>query len=288
VAAQTDTDRQLAWEARQRPRAGIAGLVGTLGLVGYLILQQVVAAGAPTSSFITSLEHAVRPGPLDRLPSLQTPVFQYLHDHAAGVIASGIVGLLGYVGLGWAVGFLGVATRARRPELPRWAVLLALAGGVVLGLGILVLQVGNVTKASDFLAGPRTVADATTGSGLFAFGRIMQLIGSLMLALGLVLVCLNAMRAGMLTRLYGVLGIITGATLVIFPLPIVQVFWLGALALLCLGAWPGGLPPAWTTGKEEPWPSTRPQPAPRAAPAPAAEPPAPRPRSSSRGKRKKR
>jgi hypothetical protein len=275
--ATTDIDRQLAWEARQRPRAGIAGLVGTLGLVGYLILQQVVAAGAPTSSYISSLQHALRPGPLDRLPSLQTPVFQYLHDHSALVIASGVIGMLGYVGLGWAVGFLGVATRARRPELPRWAVLLALAGGVVLG---------NVTKASNFLSGPRTVAEATTGSGLFAFGRIMQLIGSLMLALGLVLVCLNAMRAGMLTRLYGVLGIITGATLIIFPLPIVQVFWLGALALLCLGAWPGGLPPAWSTGKEEPWPSTRPQPAAKPAPAPAT--PAPRPPSSSRGKRKKR
>jgi hypothetical protein len=80
-----------------------------------------------------------------------------------------------------------------------------------------------------------------------------------------------------------VLGIITGATLIIFPLPIVQVFWLGALALLCLNAWPGGLPPAWSTGQEEPWPTNRPQPGARPAPAPA-----PRPPSSSRGKRKKR
>jgi hypothetical protein len=281
--ATADIDKQLAWEARQRPRAGIAGLVGAAGLIAYLVLQQVVASGAPTSSLITSLQRAVRPGPLDRLPSLQTPVFQFLHDHSAAVVASGVVGMLGYIGLGWAVGFLGVATRARRVELPRWIVLLALAGGVVLGLGVLIVQVGNVTKASDFLSGPRTVADATTGSGLFAFGRIMQLIGSLMLAVGLAIVSLNAMRAGMLTRMFGVLGIITGASLVIFPLPIVQVFWLAALALLCLGAWPGGLPPAWSTGKEEPWPSTRPQPS--ATPAPA---PAPAPRSSSRGKRKKR
>ncbi len=283
MAAQIDIDKQLAWEARQRPRAGIAGVVGSLGLVGYLVLQQVVASGAPSSSFIVSLQHALQPGPLNRMPSLQTPVFQYLHDHAAMVIASGVVGLIGYVGLGWAVGFLGVATRARRPQLPRWAVLLALAGGVVLGLGIVILQVANAAKASDFLSGPRTVADANTGSGLFSFGRIMQLLGSLMLALGMVLVSLNAMRAGMLTRLYGVLGIITGATLIIFPLPIVQVFWLAALGLLCLGAWPGGLPPAWSTGREEPWPSNRPQRPPRPAPAPA-----PRPPSSSRGKRKKR
>jgi hypothetical protein len=284
VATDTDITKQLAWEARQRPRAGIAGGLGALALIGYLVLQQVVASGAPTSSFITSLQHGLQRGPLDRMPSLQTPVFQYLHDHSALVIAAGVLGLLGYVGLGWAVGFLGVATRARRPVLPRWAVLLALAGGVVLGIGILVVQVGNVTKASDFLSGPRTVADATTSSSLFAFGRILQLLASLMLALGLVLVSLNAMRAGMLTRMFGVLGVITGASLVIFPLPIVQVFWLAALALLCLGAWPGGLPPAWASGREEPWPSTRPQPAPRPARAPASQ----RPPTGSRGKRKKR
>jgi hypothetical protein len=287
VAAPTEIDKQLAWEGRQRPRAGIAGLIGALGLIAYLVLQQIVASGAPTSSFLASLQHALQPGQVDRLPSLQTPMFQYLHDHSATVIGGGVAGLLGYVGLGWAVGFLGVATRARRPVLPRWAVLVALAGGVVLGLGILILQIANVTKASDFLSGPQTVAAATTSSGLFAFGRIMQLIGSLMLAMGLVLVSLNAMRAGMLTRMFGVLGIITGVSLVIFPLPIVQVFWLAALALLCLGAWPGGLPPAWSTGREEPWPSTRPQPAVRPAPAPGPA-PGPAPRSSSRGKRKKR
>jgi hypothetical protein len=285
--SETDVEQQLAWEARQRPRAGIAGAIGAVGLIFFLILQQVVGNGAPTSSLLASLQRAVQPGALDKLTSLQVPIFQYLHDHSAEVLASGVVGLLGYVGLGWCVGFLGVVTRARRRELPRWAVLVAIAGGVVLGLGVLILQVAEVSKSADFLNGPRTVAEATTTSGLFAFGKIMQLVGSLMVALGLVLVALNAMRAGLLTRLYGVLGIITGATFVIFPLPIVQIFWLAALALLCFGLWPGGLPPAWSTGKEEPWPSNRPQPAPARGPAPAPG-AAPRSGSSSRGKRKKR
>jgi hypothetical protein len=186
--------------------------------------------------------------------------------------------------MGWAVAFLAVATRARRPELPRWSVIVAIVGGVLLGLGVLVLQIAELTKSSDFLDGPRTVADAATTGGIVAFGKIVQLLGTLSLAIALVLVCLNAMRAGLLTRLYGVLGVITGATLVIFPLPIVQVFWLAALALLCLGLWPGGLPPAWRSGVAEPWPSTRPQPAERPAPAPAQ----PRPRPAGRSKRKKR
>ena len=50
----------------------------------------------------------------------------------------------------------------------------------------------------------------------------------------------------------GVLGIICGALIVLpilSPLPIVQTFWLGAMALLLLGRWPNGLPPAWSHGR---------------------------------------
>jgi hypothetical protein len=281
VAVTADIEKQLAWEARQRPRAGIAAGIGTAGLVAFLLLQQAIGSGSPSASFLTSLQRAAQPGRLDGIPSLQAPIFQYLHDHAGEVIASGAVGLIGYVGMGWGVGFLAVAARARRPELPRWSVIVTIVGGVLLGLGILALQTGKVTKASDFLDGPRTVAAASATGGLFAFAQVMQIFGSLALAIALVLVSLNAMRTGLLTRLFGVLGIITGATLVIFPLPIVQVFWLAALAALCLGVWPGGMPPAWQSGMAEPWPSSRSQPAPRPAPAPAGE---PRPRS----KRKKR
>ena len=285
MAATADIEKQLAWEARQRPRAGIAAAVGSAGLIVFLVLQQAIGNGSPTASFLESLQRAARPGQMASLPSLQVPVFQFLHDHAGEVIASGVVGLLGYLGMAWSVGFLAVAARARRRELPRWSVIVTILGGVLLALGILTLQIGKVAKASDFLDGPRTVADASTSGGLFAFAQVMQIFGSLSLAIALVLVSLNAMRAGLLTRLYGVLGIITGATLVIFPLPIVQVFWLGGLALLCLGVWPGGLPTAWRSGMAEPWPSNSPQPAAKPAPAPAGE---PRPRSSARGKRKKR
>jgi hypothetical protein len=36
----------------------------------------------------------------------------------------------------------------------------------------------------------------------------------------------------------------------------VQAFWLLSLGVLFLGIWPGpGVPPAWRTGKAEPWPS---------------------------------
>src|ERR1043165_7150967 len=80
-------------------------------------------------------------------------------------------------------------------------------------------------------------------------------IGSLLLAVGLVHLSLNAMRVGLLTTLLGYIGIVAGALLVLVPLPVVQVFWVGALGFLFLGRWPGGDLPAWRTGQAEPWPS---------------------------------
>jgi hypothetical protein len=66
------------------------------------------------------------------------------------------------------------------------------------------------------------------------------------------------MRAGLLTRFMGFLGIIVGA-LFVLPLapgpPVVQSFWLAALAALLLGKWPSGVPPAWAAGREIRWPT---------------------------------
>ena len=94
--------------------------------------------------------------------------------------------------------------------------------------------------------------------------------GQFALAFAFVLISLNAMRAGLLTRFMGVLGILVGVFPVLLsllastlsgvgggPAPIVQFFWLGALAYLFTGRWPNGLPKAWKTGKEEPWPSSQ-------------------------------
>ena len=62
--------------------------------------------------------------------------------------------------------------------------------------------------------------------------------------MGWVVICLNAMRIGLLTRFMGVLGVICGALIVLpilSPLPIVQTFWLGAMAVLLAKRWPNGV-----------------------------------------------
>jgi hypothetical protein len=286
-----DIEKQLAWERRQRPRAGVAAAIGALGLIAYIVLAQKLSGGAPSPGFTESLQRALQPGQLTQETSLQLPVLQYLHDHPALVLGGGAAGLLSYLGIGWAVAFLGAATHPRNPALPRWAVLLPLVGGGLTGIGSLLLQIASYTKAGNFLDGPRTVAEATTTPGLFVFAKLIGLLGTVTLAAGIVLVSLNAMRAGLLTRFYGVLGILTGAIMVILPLaPVIEVFWLISLALLFFGVWPGGLPSAWSSGKAEPWPSNRRPPRGRGVPQPAQAAGEPKPvvRSSARGKRKKR
>ena len=80
----------------------------------------------------------------------------------------------------------------------------------------------------------------------------IALAGQLAFAFSFVIVSLNAMQAGLLSRFMGVLGIIVGVLFVIplgSPLPVVQCFWLLALAPLFLGRWPNGNPPAWAAAR---------------------------------------
>jgi hypothetical protein len=99
------------------------------------------------------------------------------------------------------------------------------------------------------------VLDISRSVGLGAFGTLGQLVT----AAAFVIVALNAMRVGLLTRFMGVLGVICGALYAfpILPIPIIQAFWLVALAPLILHRWPQGQPPAWITGRAEPWPSSQ-------------------------------
>src|SRR4029079_16345905 len=94
--------------------------------------------------------------------------------------------------------------------------------------------------------------------------------GQFALAFAFVLISLNAMRACLRTRVMVVVVVLVGVVPLRLcllastlsgvgggPAPIVQFFWLGALAYLFTGRWPNGLPKAWKTRKAEPWPSSQ-------------------------------
>ena len=87
--------------------------------------------------------------------------------------------------------------------------------------------------------------------------QILVQAAALLVAIAFVMVCLQAMRVGLLTRFLGYLGIFAGVMVIIpvVQLPVVQAYWLGAVAYLLTGRWPSGVPKAWSTGRAEPWPS---------------------------------
>ena len=261
-----DPDTQLAWEKRHRPRAGIAAVLSAIGLVVFYIGDQMLRQDVPSASGLESLVRATQPGSVGDLPSLRTEYFQLLDTKTSLLLLIGIGGLIGFVGMAWAVGFLGVAARGREAPMRKVILYVPIVGGVVVGISVLMAQIGTLTLTNDFLDGPRTVTAAVTAENDFLlWSNALFQLGSLTLAVGLVLVSLNAMRVGILTRLLGYIGIVAGAMLVLFPLPVVQIFWMGALGALFFGRFPGGEPLAWRTGKAEPWEprvaAPRPQPA---------------------------
>jgi hypothetical protein len=251
----------LAWEAKQRNAAAAAAFVAALFTFVGTVWRQLILNDLPRTGLIDTLTRAAEPGPVGDLESLRIATFEFYSDKAAAVIASSFVVGLGYIALGWALTYLAVAIRARRPEFPKLLLYLPLIAGVLQGVSTILAAFGTNFAINSFLDGPRTVdaADDIATSGVTLFAQLLGLPGALGLALAVVFVSLNAMRVGLLTRFMGVLGIITGVLQILpfgGPLPVVQCFWLLMLGVLFIGRWPGGSPPAWRTGNAEPWPTS--------------------------------
>jgi hypothetical protein len=307
----TTPDKALEWEARNGPRAAIAAALGAVLVVGSGVARTELLRDAPATGFLDSLARAGREGGVGSLPSLRTRAFQYYDDRSTKLLLAAIAAGLGFVAIAFMLTYLGTAVRNRTSAFRSFWIYLALAGGFLGGIATIMLTIGTTSEISGFLDGPHTVdrADDVGQSTLLIAAQLIgvpgtQAIGiaSLALGMGWVVICLNAMRIGLLTRFMGVLGVICGALIVLpilSPLPIVQTFWLAAMAVLLAKRWPGGVPPAWTTGEMQPWPSQaevrdarraeiqrrrgiEPEPEPAA---PAAERPVP---ASKRKKRKRR
>jgi hypothetical protein len=252
----------LAWEAKQRTSAAIAAaLAGLLTLLGTL-WRGLILQDAPRPGLLEALGRLEDPGPpIGSQKSLAIPFFEYYQDHAATILAASGLVALGSIALGWALTYLAVATKARRPEFPKILVYLPIVAGVLNGIYVITSELSRARGFDKLLNGSGTVdAVLDLGADAFAiFAAIIGLPGTLGLALAIVFVSLNAMRVGLLTRFMGVLGMITGALLVLpfgGPLPVVQCFWLLLLSALFFHRAPGGVPPAWRTGDPEPWPSS--------------------------------
>jgi hypothetical protein len=228
---------QLEWEARVGRTTAAAAITAALCTLAAAIVQAIALGDAPDGDRGALIA-------IDRETGLLWTATT-LRD-------------IGVVLLAFVLLYLYRVTRYRQqlpgligPLIPLAPVLLVIAS--ILG------QLDLMDLADEFTSsGPRSENRAEDLlDERSALGPAISAGGTLALALTLVLLNLNAMRAGLLSRFMGIIGILTGALLVLplSPLPIVQIFWLAALGALFLGRWPGSRGPAWETGEAVPWPT---------------------------------
>ena len=247
-----ETQERLAYEARVRNRqAAIAAAAGIL-----LMLAVIVQIGGPHVSVSESTL------------GLITEHKRFTRD-----LIGSIATALSLFAVAATLHYLWGAALAREPKLkPTFIGWIAIAGGVLEGIAVVVYVVAFGSAANHFVShGSQTFpeANALLGRPSLLIPQIANYLGLFLLAIALVLVSLNAMRVGLLTRFLGYLGIIGGVLTIIplVPIPIVEAYWLLALAYLLSGRWPNGVPPAWSTGRAEPWPPRQPAGAARGQPA---------------------
>jgi hypothetical protein len=297
-------EETLSWEAQWRPRAALAAILGALAGIAGGVLLAVTWGGQPDEadgfvslpeSFGAAVDGAAPPG-----PSLEVRRADYLGDHFAQLTASTVLSVVGGVGALLALTYVFRAARARNPEITR-AVGWSLAAAVALyPLGRAAREISLWAEFSSFDQGTAGAARDIGSEGITPSAALVELLGAFALALAFVLVSMNAMRVGLLTRFMGILGVIVGV-LAVFQLDAPQVvrgLWLIFLGLIIAGRYPGGVPPAWATGRAEPWPTQQElrerRDALRAEHSASDEPeadeeePAPKPHSQARRKRKKR
>lgn len=232
---------QLGYEARVKLRqALIAGAAGVL-LVG--------AAATGIAGVHTKVDELT----LDLITA---------HKRYPLDLITAIVNAFGLVALAATLNYLYGITRARNPEIQTFIRWLAIVGGVLSAIAAIVYAAVIAGKADDFVKhGTQTYqeANALTSGGLIVAIPLVAQLASLLLTGGFIWISLNAMRVGLLTRFMGYVGIFAGV-LVLFPIgspvPVVQGFWLLALAYLLTGRWPSGVPASWSTGQVEAWPSS--------------------------------
>jgi hypothetical protein len=262
ATATTNAERQegLDWEAIWRPRGAIFAALSALCAIGGAAYSISSLKDQPAIPILNSLTNVEAPGPVGDTPSVRTPLFEYFVDHKADLLIGAIVLGLATVFAAGALFVLGRSVMLRSERYPGWVRVLPFVGAGVFFVGSILLAVGTGQRVDDYLASDRTVdtVDDLASPTIFSVGGISAPLGGTMMAAAYVMTCLNAMRTGLLPRMWGILGIFAGVMLV-FPVAalsqLLQPIFLIVLALIFIGRYPGVKMPAWDSGEAEPWPS---------------------------------
>jgi uncharacterized membrane protein len=239
--AQTSTVDRVLHELRMRPRFALIAALGGVLLFAGAVIQSI--------------------GPQAKVSELTVQLL--VTDRRVGLeILGSVVNALGILALATTLWFLFTAVKARKPAMSPATWITAVIGGVLAAVGGIGYALVITSKAHEFATqGLQTYPEANhlLRSGPVAVLQYGGLVGSLLLAIAFVLIALNAMRVGLLTKLLGYVGMAAAAASLLLigssPALLIEVFWLLGTAYLLSGRWPNGDPPAWRSGEAVPWPS---------------------------------
>ncbi len=253
---------QVAHESELRARLAVPAFAGGfLYFISSIIVTTTLNA-APTVGLVQGIEPALR-GEANPAISPRAPEVKYISSHALALIAGSTIKALSLGALVLVLLLLVDATRFRRPQTWSAARPLVLIGGVALAVVTLLHQIVSAIQAHNFAVGHdltnASVEHALTQGTLNVGSQYLDLLAALALTAGMIGVCVNAIRVGLVTRWMGVLGIFA-AILIFVPiggatLEIIPAFWLLAMGILYMGRWPNGDPQAWEAGESRPWPT---------------------------------
>jgi hypothetical protein len=262
MSNQSEIAAQVAYESERRTRLGVPAFAGGVLYLLSAIVVTATLSGAPSVGLLQGLAPALR-GEANPAVSPRAAEVKYISHHAFALIASSVLKTIAIGVLTLVLLLLLDATRFRRPQTWSAARPLVLFGGSALALISLAHQVASAVQVHNFAVGHdftnHAVDQALTKGAVNVGGQYLDLLAALALMAGMIATASGAMRAGLLTRWMGILGIFSGV-LVFLPiggatLEIVPAFWMVAMGILYLGRWPNGDPPAWAAGEARPWPS---------------------------------
>jgi hypothetical protein len=272
-----DKQQILEREARFAPRVALATVAGVVLFLGSIITEQ--AAG-----LIDTANDA-------------TKLVSY-HDHAATLAGSAFVRAIGSLLLSAPLFYLYRAAQARtdpqQARRRRNLAAFAFIGPVFLAAESVVAWVGYndvAGKFADQSAGAlngKLAEHLIDDSGTIDAATALFLPAVLGMLIALIFISLIAMRAGLLTRFTGTMGMALGAALLLLgpSLLIAVLVWILYIGLMIGGWLPSGRPPAWAAGESVPWPVI--VPAEGAIEAGGSEPPAPESLGETQGQRRKK
>lgn len=253
---------QLELEDRWRSRLAVPAVAGGfLYLIGAVIIGSALSK-APTVGLLQGISPALK-GEAHPARSPRADEVVYISHHSFSLIAGSVLSAISLLALTAVLVVLVRATLFRRPESWRATAPLVVVGGIGFAAVSVGHQVVGAILTHDFAAGSdfsnHAVDYALTSAGVNVALQYVSLLAGLSLTVGMISANLGAMRAGLLTRWMGVVGIFA-ALLIFLPiggqtLTLIPAFWMAAMGLLYMGRWPGQEPPAWAAGEARPWPT---------------------------------